>query len=408
MSPSLFLVAGEVSGDIYGADLIAALRRRRPDLSLLAVGGPRMEAAGARRVLSSEEWGLIGWLEALPQVPIFLRRRAAVTRAIETADPAAVVLIDFPGFNLSLARRLAGRRPMAYFLPPMVSTRRGDRAGRIARLGVRLLAAFPFEADAYRRAGADVVFIGHPALDRVRPSTDRAGVRTRLGGTPDAPVVALLPGSRRQELARHLPVMLDALSIVRRGYPQIRAVVPVAAALFQPFVERLVTASPVPVALVEGGTQEAYGALSVSDFAVVASGTATLEAMCLGLPMVVVYRVSALTAWYARRFVAAVSTAALPSLLAGRPVVPELLQEALTAEALAATVSAWLADARGRAAVSTELLSLRARLGEGGAAERAAEEILRLAGLSAPAPDPSRIVPLGATARPGQGGGGRR
>lgn len=407
MSPSLFLVAGEVSGDIYGADLIAALRRRRPDLSLLAVGGPRMEAAGARRVLSSEAWGLIGWLEALPRVPIFLRRRAAVTRAIETADPAAVVLIDFPGFNLSLARRLAGRRPMAYFLPPMVSTRRGDRAGRIARLGLRLLAVFPFEADAYRRAGADVVFIGHPALDRVRPSADRAGVRARLGVASHAPVVALLPGSRRQELARHLPVMLDALSIVRRGHPQIRAVVPVAAVLFQPFVERLVTASPVPVALVEGGTQEAYDALSVSDFAVVASGTATLEAMCLGLPMVVVYRVSALTAWYARRFVAAVSTVALPSLLAGRPVVPELLQEALTAEALAATVSAWLADGRGRAAVAAELLSLRGRLGEGGAAERAAEEILRLARLSASAPDPPRIVPLGATAGPGQGGGRR-
>jgi lipid-A-disaccharide synthase len=403
VSPSLFLVAGEVSGDIYGADLIAALRRRRPDLALIAVGGPRMEAAGARRVLSSEEWGLIGWLEALPRVPVFLRRRAAVTRAIQSADPAAVVLIDFPGFNLSLARRLAGRRPVAYFMPPMVSTRRGDRAGRIARLGLRLLAAFPFEAEAYRRAGADVVFIGHPALDRVRPSADRTGVRARLGVTPDAPVVALLPGSRRQELARHLPIMVEALSLVRRRVPQVRAVLPVAARLFQPVVERLVAASPVPVALVPGGTQEGYDALSVSDFAVVASGTATLEAMCLGLPMLVVYRVSALTAWYARRFVVAVSTAALPSLLAGRPVVPELLQEAFTAEAVAAMVLAWLADAAGRAALSAELLALRGRLGEGGAAERAAEEILRLTPRSGPTPDPLSPVSLGAAAGPTRG-----
>ncbi len=400
MSPSLFLVAGEVSGDIYGADLIAALRRRRPDLTLFAVGGPRMEAAGAQRVLNSEEWGLVGWLEALPRVPAFLRRRAEVTRAVGTIDPAAIVLIDFPGFNLSLARRFAGTRPVAYFMPPMVSTRRGDRAGRIARLGLRLLAAFPFEAEAYRRAGADVVFIGHPALDRVRPSPDRAAVRARLGMTPEAPVVALLPGSRRQELGRHLPTMIDALARVRRRYPQLRAVLPVAARLFHPVVERLVAGAAVPVALVAGGTQEGYDALSASDFAVVASGTATLEAMCLGLPMVVVYRISALNAWYARRFVAAVSTAALPSLLAGRPVVPELLQEAFTAESLAATVSDWLGDPAGRSALSAELLSLRGRLGEGGAAERAAGEILRLTPGSPPGADPLAATSLEATVGP--------
>ncbi len=407
MSSSLFLVAGEVSGDIYGADLVAALRRRRPDLGVLGVGGPRMEAAGVRRVLDSEGWGIIGWLEALPQVPIFLRRLDAVARAIDSARPGAVVLIDFPGFNLPLARRLSGRRPMAYFMPPMVSTRRGERAGRIARLGLRLLATFPFEAEAYRRAGADVVFIGHPALDRVHPSGDRAGIRTRLGVPPEAPVVALLPGSRRQELRRHLPVMLKALSMVQRDHPQLRAVLPVASPLFRRVVEREVAPSPVAVILVGGGSQEAYDALSVSDFAVVASGTATLEAMCLGTPMVVIYQVSSLTAWYARRFVAAVSTAALPTLLAGRPVVPELLQEALTPKALAATVSMWLADQRGRAAMSAELTGLRARLGEGGAAERAADEILRLASLTDPPPSPPRSSQTGIGATTGRTGDGR-
>ncbi|MGH2454139.1 MAG: lipid-A-disaccharide synthase [bacterium] len=405
MDPSLFLVAGEVSGDIYGADLAAALRRRRPDLNLVGVGGPRMEAAGVRHLLDSEAWGVIGWMEALPQVPVFLRRLGVVMSAIEATNPAGVVLIDFPGFNLPLARRLGRRRPVAYFMPPMVSTRRGDRAGAVARLGLRLLAAFPFEADAYRRAGADVVFIGHPALDRVRPSAGPGEVRARLGFPLDAPVVALLPGSRRGELRRHLPVMVEALSRLRHDHPQLRAVLPVAAPAFRDMVEREVAALAAPVALLEGGSQEAYDALSAADFAAVASGTATLEAMCLGLPMVVIYRLSRLTWWYATRFVAAVSTAALPSLLAGRRVVPELLQDALTSQALAATLSTWLGDGRARAAMAAELLALRARLGEGGAVDRAAGEILGVVGLIEPAAAHlQRTARSGVTAAPGEAG----
>lgn len=401
MSPSLFLVAGEVSGDIYGADLVGALRRRRPDLDLVGVGGPRMAAAGVRRLLDSAEWGVIGWLEALPQVPVFLLRLAAVTRAVVAARPAAVVLIDFPGFNLPLARRLGRRWPAAYFMPPMVSTRRGDRARRVGRLGIRLLAVLPFEAEAYREAGADVVFIGHPALDRVRPGGDVPAIRIRLGLPPEGPVVALLPGSRRQELRRHLPVMMEALSLVQRDHPGLRAVLPVAAPAFQSLVEREIATSPVPVALTAGGGSETYDALAASDFAVVASGTATLEAMCLGTPMVVIYRLSRSTWWIATRIVSAVSTAALPSLLAGRPVVPELLQEAFTARGLAATVAEWLADAGRLAALRQELLALRSRLGEGGAIDRAAEEILRLARLSGP--EGSRPLQHGLSRQPGGG-----
>ncbi|MBI3975733.1 MAG: lipid-A-disaccharide synthase [Armatimonadetes bacterium] len=401
MSPSLFLVAGEVSGDIYGADLAGSLRRRRPDLDLVGVGGPRMAAAGVRLLFDSTEWGVIGWLEVLPRVPLFLLRLGAVARAVASTRPAAVVLIDFPGFNLPLAARLGGRYPAAYFMPPMVSTRRGGRARRVARLGMRLLAAFPFEAEAYREAGADVDFIGHPALDRVRTSADPPTIRARWGLPPESPVVALLPGSRRQELRRHLPVMMEALSLVQQDHPALRAALPVAAPAFRSMVEREIAASPVPVAMTEGGEQESYDALAASDFAVVASGTATLEAMCLGTPMVVIYRLSRTTWWIATRIVAAVSTAALPSLLAGRPLVPELLQDAFTARGLAATVSEWLGDAGRRAALRQELLALRSRLGEGGAIDRAAEEILRLARLSGP--EGSRPIQHGLSRHPGDG-----
>lgn len=381
MRPRLFLVAGEVSGDIYGADLVRALRRLRPDLDLVGVGGPRMTAAGVRCLLDSSDWGLIGWLEVLPQLPAFLLRLAAVAREIAESRPAAVVLIDFPGFNLALARRVDRRLPLAYYLPPMVSTRRGDRAGQIARLPMRLLAVFPFEAEAYRAAGADVVFIGHPALDRVHPSDEATAIRRRWALPATAPVVALVPGSRWQELRRHLPVMLQALGPVSARHPGLHAILPVASERFRRLVERQTSGSPVPITLVRGGGQEAYDALSASDFAVVASGTATLEAMCLGVPMVVIYRLSQSAWWIARRLVS-VGTAALPSLLAGRPVVPELIQEAFSSMRLANVIIEWLDDSTRRARLREDLLALRSRLGEPGAAGRAAREVLRVGALA--------------------------
>ncbi len=376
----IFLVAGEVSGDIYGADLVAALRRLRPDVDLPAVGGPRMAAAGARLLLDSSTWGLVGWLEVLPRLPAFLVRLSRVRRAIAASAPRTVVLIDFPGFNLSLAGRLGGKVPVAYFLPPMVSTRRGERARRVARLGMRLLVAFPFEAEAYRRAGADVRFVGHPAVDRVRPSAPPETIRNRLGVPPEAPLVAVLPGSRSQELRRHLPVMAGALSRVQSRFPALRAVLLLAAPHYGAQVEAALRAAGLRIIVVEGGTQAGYDALAASDFAVIASGTATLEALCLGVPGVVIYRTSRLDYWIARR-VAAVRWAGLPSLLAGREVMPELLQDALTPQRLAETLVDWLVDARRRARQREELRALRAGLAGGGAAEVAAAEVLRLARL---------------------------
>jgi len=381
--PRLFLVAGEVSGDVYGADLVAALRRHRPDVELLAVGGPRMAAAGARCLIESSGWGLIGWVDVLMQVPAFVRRLARVGGAIAQWDPVAVVLIDFSAFNLELARRLRRRVPIAYFIPPMVTTRKGDRARRIARLGMRILAILPFEAEAYRAAGADVVFVGHPALDRVRASTPIGAVRQRLGIEPDDPLLALLPGSRRQELERHLPVIRDALPAIYTRLPRLRTVLPLASPEFRNLTEESLRGTPVPVTLVAGAGPEAYDALAAADFAVVASGTATLEALCLGVPHVVIYRLSPITyrtplmALYARYRVAA-RWVALPSLLADRPVVPELVQAALTPSRLADVVIDYLTDPRRREEQRRDLLGLRPLLGSPGAADRAAREVLGL------------------------------
>ncbi len=385
MTPRLFLVAGEASGDIYGADLVEALRRARPDVELLAVGGPRMAAAGARVLWDSTEWGLIGWLAAVPRIPLFLVRLWRVEQAIADLVPKAVVLIDFPGFNLVLAERRHKRVPLAYFIPPMVSTRKGDRARRIARLGMRLLAVFPFEAEAYRAAGADVAFVGHPAVDRVRPTAPREIIRRRLGIPSDALLLAVLPGSRRQELHRHLPILLPALALLRARFPQVRAVLPLAAQRHRTLVERAARGASVPVTLVAGGGQEGYDVMAAADFAIITSGTATLEALCLGLPAAVIYKLSPLDFWLARR-IASVSWIGLPSLLAGRLLMPELVQDVLTAERVAAEAAAWLADPERRTRCRQDLLALRERLGAPGVADRAAQEILRHARLLAPEP----------------------
>ena len=380
MTPRVFLVAGEVSGDIYGADLAAALRRLRPDVELVGVGGPRMAAAGVRCLADSAEWGLIGWVDILPRLPQMLARLVRVRRAITRLAPAVLVLIDFPGFNLALAERLGGRFPVAYFLPPMVSIRRGERARRIARLGMRLLAVFPFEADAYRAAHADVTFIGHPAVDRLRPSGTPEEIRRRLNLPVEGPLLALLPGSRRRELRRHLPVIVRALAAVRARVPGVRAVLPVATPAQRALAEDAMRAAAVPIALMEGGGQAGYDALAAADFAVITSGTATLEALLVGVPGVVIYRASRVDFWIARRIVR-VGWAGLPSLLAGREVMPELLQHELTPRHLGAVIVEWLGDPGRRARLREDLLALRDRLGPPGAVERAAMEILRLARL---------------------------
>ncbi len=386
MSPRLFLIAGEVSGDIYGADLVAALRGLRSDLDLVAVGGPRMAAAGARCLLDSADWGVIGWVDVLARVPAFIARLARVQSAVAHSRPNAVVLVDFPGFNLELARRLRGAFPVSYFIPPMVTTWRGDRARRIARLGMRILAILPFEAEAYRAAGADVVFVGHPALDHVRTTGSREEVRARLGVQGEEPLLALLPGSRRHEVRRHLPVITAALDHVRRVFPAVHGVVVLASPLYRRLVDVAVRRAPIPLTVLPGGTPAGYDALAASDFAVVASGTATLEALCLGVPHVIIYRLSPVTYrtplgdLYLRRRLA-VPWVGLPSLLAGREVVPELLQRALTPARLAALVNAYLGDADRRDRQRRDLVSLRGRLGSPGAVDRAAREILHQARL---------------------------
>ncbi|MGQ0550670.1 MAG: lipid-A-disaccharide synthase [Armatimonadota bacterium] len=376
-SNRIFLVAGEVSGDLHGADLARELLALRPDLQLEGVGGPRMAAAGVTLVEDSSTWGVIGWFEAARQLRPFLRRLDEVTTRILEDPPSLLVPIDFPGFNLTLLKRLRGRVRAVYYVPPMVSVRRGRRAARVAALGARLLAIFPFEADAYRAAGADAIFVGHPAVDHMRGVEPAPAVRARLGLAPGAPVVGLLPGSRRQELDSLLSPMLEAGRRLRHDDPAVTFVLGLASPIFRDAVEAAVAGSGLPVTIVNG----ARDVLAASTVLLTASGTATVEAMLLGVPMVVTYRGSWLS-WIYVHLAVKSRWAALPNILAQERLVPELLQGRATADAMSASVGALLRSAGDREKTHVRLLDLAGRLGPPGAAGRAAGEILMTMGMS--------------------------
>jgi len=368
-------VAGEVSGDHQGGGLIAALRRARPELHVSAVGGPAMAAAGADVLIDSTRWGVIGYAEAYARLPVFAVRFWRVARLIERLRPELLLLVDFPGMNRELVARFSGRLPIAYFFPPQTYGRRGASASRMARAAVRLLAVFPFEAEAYRRAGADVVYVGHPAVDEAAAAAPREASRAEWG-IRDAPLIGVLPGSRAQEVRALLPAMLAGVRDLARSQP-IRCVLPLAAPHLGPAAAAAAEAAGVDVLVVVG---RALDVMAASDAVVVASGTAPLEAACLGTPMVIVYRVSATTEWIARRFVLAPGMErigfSIPNIVLGRRAIPEVLQREVTGPHIRDELSRLLRDGGRRQ--RADLAEVRERLGPGGALARAAGEVIRL------------------------------
>jgi len=370
---TLFVVVGEVSGDMQAARLVAELLRRDPSVSITGIGGSYMAASGVRLLEDSTTWGVIGHVHPLLRLPTYLRALARVESAIRERRPDVLLLVDFAAFNLRLAERLHGTVPVAYYFPPMVSVRKGSRARKVARLGMRLLATLRREAAAFEAAGGDVVFVGHPVVDLTQRALDPAAARRRLGIPEEAPVVGLLPGSRHQEINAHLPIMLDAAGRILQRIPEVRFVLPVPAQELRRAVEARVKMSPVPVRIATNSEDAMRSAVLL----ITATGTATLEATVLGVPMVAVYRLPWLS-WMIAKSVVTIGHASLPNILAGREIVPELLQRRMTPMAIADVAVDLLRHPARRDAMRAELLRVAGDLGEPGAAGRAAGEVLRL------------------------------
>jgi lipid-A-disaccharide synthase len=374
------VVAGESSGDNLGAALIRALKARAPDVRVAGVAGPAMEAAGCEAWARSEELAVMGLFEVLHHLPRLLSLRARVRARMLAHRPRVFVGIDAPEFNLGLARELhaAGIATVQYVSPQVWAWRRG-RARRMARFLDLVLCLLPFERAAYDAVGLSALFVGHPLADRLPLVPDRHAARDALGLPREGHLVAVLPGSRQSEVSRLADDFAGAIAWLASRRPALRFIAALSSGATRArFDAALAAQAPgVPVMRVEGRSHEVLTAASV---VLVASGTATLEALLCKRPMVVAYRVGALTALALRGLgLLKVPYFAQPNLLTGRAVVPELSQREITPERLGREVERWLDDPAAVAGLEALFTSIHGQLKQG-ASEQAAQAILALAG----------------------------
>ncbi len=363
-------VAGEVSGDLHAAGVVAALRAARPDVAITGVGGDRMQAAGMDLLVHVRDLSAMGFVEVVRHVPGHWRLLRRLRARFREGRTALVVLLDYPGFNLRVAAaaRAAGV-PVLYYITPQVWAWRAQRLETMRRVITEAAVILPFEVPLLTQHGIPATFVGHPLLDKAAAMPDRAAARAALGVAGDAPVLALFPGSRAGEVARHLDVMVAAAQRLQGAMPSLRVVVAGA-----PGIALDGARCPFPVV-----RTDAFTIFRAADAALCKSGTNTLEAAVAGCPLVVGYKANALSYALAKRLVT-IPHISLVNIVAQRGIVPELLQDAMTAEGLAEAAAPLLADTPARRAQVAALEALRASLGTPGAAGRVAAIAARMLG----------------------------
>jgi lipid-A-disaccharide synthase len=380
-SPRKFLIsAGEASGDGYAALLVDELRKRDPQVNFFGCAGPRMREAGVRDVVRSESLAVVGLVEVLAHIPRIYREYRKLLQAIHLEKPDLAILTDSPDFHLRVARHLAvAGIPVVYFVAPQVWAWRKDRLPLMRRVLTRLLCIFPFERKFFEEHGIPATYVGHPLWGRIAPRTSRAEFLKAHALSPDRPLIALLPGSRRGEAARHLPFLIGAAERLAARYGA-EFVLPASATTGVEFFREHIFTERNPAASIQIIDGQAWDALAHADLALAASGTVTVEAALLGAPMVTFYRVTQ-TSWLIGKWLVRVPFYCMVNLIAGRLVVPELIQADLTAERLANEAGRLLDDPARRDEMRRGLREVATLLrGDGDAIERAADEIWRLEG----------------------------
>lgn len=373
-SRSLLFVAGEASGDLHASKVIAHLNELASDIRIFGVGGDLMRSAGMELTHHSSDFAVVGFAEVIRHIPRLKRAMRELLDMVSERQTRVAVLVDYPGFNLALARRLkAAGVKVFYYISPQVWAWDEGRVKKISGRTDRMAVILPFEKSFYADRGVDVDFVGHPLMDEPGIAAPRMP-RTAAGARP---LIGLLPGSRREEIARHLPPMLRAVRILRREFGEIDFKLGLSEGMARqeldvggdPALDGVEVMAP-------GGTHDLMAEASVL---MVSSGTATLEAACFGTPMVIIYRTSPLS-YRIGRLLVKISQIGLVNIVAGEEVVPELVQADLTPERLAASVSNYLKDERLYADTSRRLLEVRDLLGEPGAGEKVARSILAMMG----------------------------
>jgi lipid-A-disaccharide synthase len=369
------IVAGERSGDIYGAGLAQALQARLPGLEVFGCGGEAMRQAAVDTVVDSHQIAIAGITEVVSGIPRVYRAFHQLLDEVDRRQPQLAILIDFPDFNLRMARQLKKRRiPVVYFVSPQVWAWRKRRVRKLKERIAKMIVIFDFEEEIYKRAGVPVEYVGHPLVDMVRPHLTREEFFAKVGLDASVQTVALLPGSRPKEVSTNLPVMLDAATRLTLNR-KLQFVVAVAPTIDSRWLETTLLECYVGRATVRTAVHATYDALQHSEVAVVASGTATLEAALRERPMVVVYRVSALT-WLVGKLLVNVPYYSMVNILAKKELVPELMQHDFNAPNVAARVEYLLDHPEAREEMIRGYQALKPRLGQGGAIERAADAMV--------------------------------
>jgi lipid-A-disaccharide synthase len=367
----LFVIAGEISGDTHGAGFLKALKERSPTLEVAGLGGPKMRAVAGEGI---EDWvetaGVVGLWEVLKMYGYFKRRFDEVVQRLLEEKPDAVVLVDYPGFNLRVAKALrAGgfEGKLIYYISPQVWAWKKGRVKTMAKVLDLMICIFPFEKPFYEKSGLKTEFAGHPMVDRAK--------ELKRDWPRDPGLVGWFPGSRRNEVRRLFPVMLQAAQRIRKAIPEARFAVSAANEALASEMRAMAEAAGMEEAKawIEVGT--VYDLMQRAQVGAVASGTATLEAACLGLPYALVYKVTTFT-YLAAKFVVRIQNLGMVNILAGRNVVPELVQGQMNAGDVSAQLIRWLENEEERSALTADLKEVVATLGKGGAYDRAADVVL--------------------------------
>jgi lipid-A-disaccharide synthase len=365
----VLLVTGEASGDLHGSHLVKHLKRRDPSLRIYGIGGEELRKAGMEILFHAQELSVVGIVEVCARLPQIVKAFQTLKREIVSAPPDLLILIDYPDFNLRIAAVARKHRvPVLYYISPQIWAWRQNRVKKIARLVDQMAVVFPFEAPFYEQHGVPVQFVGHPLMDREVPVMDTQELLQQFAMKSQWPIVGMLPGSRKSEIDRLLPVMLGAAVLIQKEFPEAQFIIPVAPGIREEDIKERVKQHGLAVTLVK---DQLHQALHICHLVLVASGTATLETALMKKPMIIMYRIALLT-YLVGRLMIKVPTIGLANIVAGRKIVPELIQEDASPQRIFQEVVLLLKDPQRMTAMEQELARVGELLGSAGASERVA------------------------------------
>ena len=368
---TVMIVAGEASGDMHGASLVRELLRIDPSLNFYGIGGNMMQEAGVKLLVNASETAVVGLTEVISKLGALFRIIRRMKKSLDEMKPELVILIDYPDFNLNFVAPAAKKRGIKifYYISPQVWAWRKNRINKIKRLVDKMAVILPFEVDTYAAKGFAVDYVGHPLLDLVKPAYSKQASQKIFKLDESKTTIGLLPGSRLSEVVQLLPEMLRAAEILAQKIQNVQFILPLADTLEEKTVDDIISAFNVKVKVISGQT---YDAVSCCDLAIVASGTATLETALLGVPMIIIYKISPLS-YFIGRLIVNVKNIGLANIIAGKTVVPELIQENASGNRIASEAIDILTDGKRKLEMIKELAAIRSKLGNPGAARKTAE-----------------------------------